>query len=203
MYLKAEKIIETIATNKARQFKKIAWLDEEDIKQEVRLKCFRTLHRYDPDRADMHTFLSKCADNRIRDIRRGILYKHNKPCFRCPLWDKAASMKGEHDCLGFFNKMDCDKFARHERYVQTKLSASHPLNIDDAHVEDDGFESHIERSELIEYVWSCMPPEHYPIFKIFEKSNFNLKVLKPKERIILSEIIVEILQDYQEELYDD
>jgi hypothetical protein len=98
--------------------------------------------------------------------------------------------------------MDCERYAKHERYVQAKLSASHPMNIEDTTIEDEEFNEKTERSEFIEYILTCIPPEHHDLFIVFEKSNFNLKALKPRERIVLCELIVEILQDYQEELYD-
>jgi len=202
LYEDVEPVIESIAENKARQFGKIAWLDREDIKQEVRLKCWKTLDKYDPRKADLYTFLSKCADNRIRDIRRGILYKHNKPCFRCPFWDSHAAKVGKHDCLEYVDKMQCDKYARHEKYVQTKLSANHPINIDENRVTDNEYPHRISQTDLIDYIYAHLPSYFVPLFDAFIESNFDFKALKPKERIIISEVIVDILEIYQEEIDD-
>lgn len=199
-YRDVQSVVEAVADNKARQFRNIAWLDGDDIRQEVRLKCSQILHRYKPDVADLQTWLSKCCENRLRDIRRTLLYKHNKPCFRCPFWDRAAAKKGEHDCREFSNKSECDKYARHERYVQTKLSASHPINIDEDRVEDDAYTARVGRLDLLEYVRVYLTKEMLPVFDRFVEANFNLRVLKNRERVELSEELVDILEIYQEEI---
>jgi len=198
-YQAASEVIEAIAEAKVRQFRRIAWLDADDIRQEVRLKCSLTLGKFNPDISDLHTFLSRCAENRLRDIKRGVLYKHNKPCFRCPLWNEAAARAGRHDCTAFTEKMDCDKYARHERYVHAKLSASHPVNIDDDRVQDTAFDREVAKSELIEYIHSKLSSEMKVIFNAFELSNFNLKALRPRDRTAISEAVVEIMEKYQEE----
>jgi len=202
-YQQAATIVEAVAESKARQFRRIAWLDEEDIKQEVRTKCFRILHRYDPSNtADLYTFLSKCAENRLRDIRRGVLYKYNKPCSRCVFWDPEAKKAGEHDCKAFTNKMDCDKYSRHERYVHAKLSASHPISINESLVEDQTSIRRLGHKDLIEYVYANISPELTEDFKQFESANFNLSALRPKQRVVLVEALVQILEKYQEDDYD-
>lgn len=201
-YQAAEEVIEAIAESKARQFRRIAWLDADDIRQEVRLKCSLTLCKFDSAKSDLHTFLSRCAENRLRDIKRGVLYKHNKPCFRCPLWNAVAARAGRHDCMAFKEKMDCDKYAKHERYVHAKLSASHPVNIDEERMHDTTFDHAVATSDLIEYIYVKLSPENKVIFDAFERSNFSLKALRPRERTAISEAIVEILEEYQEELFD-
>lgn len=198
-YSAAAEIIESIANTKARQFKRIAWFDADDIRQEVRQKCYLTLGKFDPKISDLRTFLSRCAENRLRDIKRGLLYKHNKPCFRCPLWNMAASKAGKHDCMAFDDKMECDKYARHERYVHIKLSSSHPINLDESRVEDTSFEKAIANADLIEFILKRLTPGQKKIFITFQRSNFDLKALKPKDRTKICEVIVEILSMYQEE----
>lgn len=202
-YEEAAEAIDGVAEAKARKVKNIGWLDEEDIKQEVRLKCFLILDRYDPSMSDLTTFLSRCADNRLRDIRRSIVYKHNKPCFRCPLWDRAAAVEGRHDCAGFSNKMECDKFAKHEQYVQAKISASRPVNIDDANVEDGTFDDVVENAEMIEYVRSKLAPPLLPFLDALVRSNFNPSSVSPRNRMLLFEAVVEVLQVHREEMLDE
>lgn len=198
-YQAAEQVIEAVAESKARQFRRIAWLDADDIRQEVRLKCSLTLGRFDPTKSDLHTFLSRCAENRLRDIKRGVLYKHNKPCFRCPLWNEEASRAGRHDCMAFADKMECDKYAKHERYVHAKLSASHPVNIDEGRMHDTTFDRAVAKSDLIECIYAKLTREELAIFVVFERSNFNLRSLRPRDRTIICEAIVKILEQYQED----
>lgn len=202
MYAKAQETIETVADNKARQFSRVAWLESDDVKQEVRIKCYKILHTYEPKKGDLQAYLAKCAEYRLRDIRRSLQYKHNPPCVRCPLWDAKAAKEGKHDCTEFKNKMDCDKFARHERYVQVKLSASHPVNINDNVLHDESFERRVKHRDLLEYVYNYLPKSLLPSFRSFLNSNFNLRSLKSKERIKLIEALVDILEIYYEEIYD-
>ncbi len=79
-YSEQNHIIEKIANQKAYQYRNIGFFDSEDIKQEVRVKCWSVLSKYDPKKytTDLKVFLSVCAENRIRDIKRSVLYKHNK-----------------------------------------------------------------------------------------------------------------------------
>lgn len=201
-YSKIESIIESIANSKSNQFKSIGWLDEEDLKQEVRLKCWQTLHKYNNKRADIYVFLSRCADNRLRDIRRSICYKHNKPCLRCPFWKPKAAEQGKHDCSAFKDKLKCDKYARHEKYVQIKLSISHSTSLDEDRVYDYKFSSKIMHTDLIDFIDAHIPYEHKHLFNVFASGNFDMKVLKPKDRTILSESLVDVLCIHQEQIDD-
>jgi uncharacterized protein (UPF0335 family) len=125
------------------------------------------------------------------------------PCFRCPFWSKAASKRGDHDCAAFSEKMDCDKFRRHQRYVHAKLSASHPINIDESRVRDDQYDNSVERVDLIEYIYVRLDDDLKELFDVFAKSGFNLKSVQGKDRILLTEVIIEILEEYQEEFCDE
>lgn len=202
MYAQAEQTIETIAENKARQFNRVAWLEPDDVKQEVRLKCYNILHTYNSSKGELQAYLAKCAEYRLRDIRRSLQYKHNPPCVRCPLWDSAAAKAGEHDCLGFRNKMDCDKYARHERYVQVKLSASHPVNINENVLHDESFDRCVKHRDLLDYVREYLPKNLMSSFDQLVSSNFNVRALKSKERVVLIEALVDILEVYYEEIYE-
>lgn len=193
------RIIEGIAQAKSRQHVRIAYLDHEDIAQEVRIKCIKSLPRYDPklSGAKLKTFLTVCAENRIRDIRRSLLYKHNKPCFRCPMWNQPAYKSGEHDCVAFRDKMLCGKFARHERYVQVKLSANHPISIDEVRVEEVPQGSNTFGDDFIEFVYNNLSENLHYLFRELESSNFEMKALKPKARSILQDALREILKGYE------
>jgi hypothetical protein len=78
-YSDVEQIIEKIALRLANKYKSISFLDPEDIKQEVRLKCFSILGEYNSARhdANIQAFFSISADNRLRDLKRGLLYNPN------------------------------------------------------------------------------------------------------------------------------
>jgi DNA-directed RNA polymerase specialized sigma24 family protein len=175
-----------VANTKAAQYGRIGYYDVEDLKQEVRIKCWRVIEKYDPSfGASMFVFLSICAERRLKDIRRSVRYKHNKPCLRCPFWDKGASISGCHDCLVYHDKMCCERFANHERYVHAKLSASQPIDIDTQRVEDEQHDAHQTRLEIIEFIESRLPHSLTEIFSKFKRENFNLKALSSRERSLL------------------
>lgn len=199
VFKQVESLIEEIALQKAYQYKNIGYYDINDIKQEVRIKCWAALPRFDVGcGADLKVFLSVCAENRIRDIRRSILYKHNKPCFKCPFWNEQAAQSGQHDCLVFENKMECEKYAKHERYVQVKLSASHPVDIDNQKIEDEDFNKKIINIDFIDFVHNNLPSGFIPLFDKLLSNNLNPKCLKIRERNRIMSELKKILVDYGE-----
>lgn len=197
-YKSVEDTIEQIADAKAYQYRKVGYFDQDDIRQEIRIKCWTALPRFDPAcGANLKVFLSVCGENRIRDIRRSVLYKHNRPCFKCPFWNEVAAQSGIHDCLVFEDKMECDKFAKHERYVQAKLSASHPIDINNERIEDINFDRRVGNIDFIDYVHANLPSGLFKTFDKLSSSNFNLHCLKPKERSNIIGALKIILKDYK------
>jgi DNA-directed RNA polymerase specialized sigma subunit len=189
-------LIEQVAKAKAHQYKRIGYYDAEDLKQEVRIKCWKAIEKYDSScGASLFVFLSICADNRLRDIRRSIMYKHNKPCFRCPFWQKEASENGCHDCRVYTDKMQCEKFAKHERYVQAKLSANQPIDIETQKVSDGDYDSYQQRFEMIELIESRLPANLLPLFHKFKAQNFSLKALKAQEKTLLIGVLREMVNE--------
>ena len=181
-----ESLIERIAVSKSYQHRKIGYYDFDDLKQEVRIKCWSAVERYDPNcGANIFVFLSVCAENRIRDIRRSVQYKNNKPCLRCPFWDKGAAASGQHDCRVYHDKIQCERFSKHEKFVHTKLSASSPIDIDTQMIEDNDFATHLHKLEIVEVIENRLPQHLCPLFKKLKTQNFNLKMLKAKERALL------------------
>jgi hypothetical protein len=197
-YHEQEHIIERVARNKAFQYRSVGYLDIDDLMQEVRIKCWHAMDKYDPTcGVNLYVFLSVCAENRIRDIKRSILYKHNKPCLRCPFWCAGAAASGMHDCIVYLDKMQCDKYQKHERYVQAKLSASHPIDIDNERIEDEESGTHRKTLELVEFIEARISPGLIHLFRKFKAQNFNPRALKPKERGILLDTLREIVEEYQ------
>lgn len=179
-----ENTIESIALQKANKYNNIGYLDSEDIKQEVRIKCISVLPKYDPNNSsEMSAFLSVCAENKIRDLRRKIVYNHDSPCFKCPFWDDIAYASGYHDCLVFkYNKFCCDKFKKHEMFVQAKLSNSYPVDIDEQRVLDDSSENQISMIDMIDFIEHNIDKEFKDIFDKLFKFKLDIGKLKQKER---------------------
>lgn len=197
-YTQQEDIIERVARNKAYQYRSVGYFDSDDLMQEVRIKCWNAMDKYDPTcGVNLYVFLSVCAENRIRDIKRSILYKHNKPCLRCPFWCAGSAASGQHDCMVYYDKMQCEKYKKHERYVQAKLSASHPIDIDNERIEDEESSVHQDTLEMVEFIESKLPVGMMGSFRKFRSQNFNPRSLKHRERNLLMEVLKEIIEEYQ------
>lgn len=190
----ASEVINSIAKSKAAKHRKIAYLGVEDIAQEVRIKLWMSLEKYDPGRkVKLRTFLTAVAENRIIDLKRSLLYKHNKPCFRCPFWNKAAAKAGEHDCEAYEDKMQCEKYARHEGFVQAKLSANNPISLDDTRVEEDTNYVSEGTFDMLEHVFTHLPSGLHPLFEKLRHSNYDFDALRVRERDILMDALKDVL----------
>ena len=199
-YNDQESLVERVARAKAYQHRSIGYYDIDDLRQEVRIKCWEALTKFDPTcGTNIYAFLSVCAENRIRDIKRSVMYKHNKPCMRCPFWNAFASASGTHDCLVYSYKMDCERFARHERYVQAKLSASHPIDINGERLIDDCSDIPMSKFELMDFIDAHLPQDLRRSFEKFKQANYDPRVLKQRERSVLMRVLREILQRFEGE----
>lgn len=185
--------IEEIANNKSKQYGKISYFDPEDIKQEVRIKCWSVLKHYDKKRAgaNLKTFLTVCADNRLRDIKRSVLYKFNSPCTKCEFHKQEGDK-----CVKFANKIDCCQHAKHERYIQAKLSNSHPIDIDTQRIYDNNSNSFVENLEFIDFVETHLPSGFMPLFRKLQDVKYNFKSLKFKERIAIQTVLYDIFVEF-------
>lgn len=193
-----EEIIENIATVKSKQYKKIAYLDEDDIKQEVRIKCYDSLEKYNFGRSEkIHTFLSICADNKIKDIKRSLVYKHSLPCHKCPFWDKDSAQSGMYDCVAFNRKEYCDKFKKHSIFVKNKISANMALDVDEEIIYDK--KNVFDSIELYDYIESSLPSSLMFSYNKFKNSNFSSNSLSSKERSILFPILQSIMSEMKDE----
>jgi len=179
-YHDIEPIVESIARAKARQYKKIAYYDPEDIKQEVRIKCFQTLKNYDPARsgANIRVFLAVCADNKLKDIKRNVIYKHTSPCSRCDCCNHDTN-----ECSLYpNNKKQCEKYMRHEKYVHTKLSVNSPISIEEKRVIDNKSQTYFDKIDFIDYIFSLIPSGMNNLFNSLRENNFNINAMPTKER---------------------
>lgn len=193
---KIKKLIEEIAIATANKYKKIAYYDAEDIRQEVRMKCVKSLNRYDPTRSDatLKTFLITCSHNRIRDIKRSVLYKHNNPCRKCDFQGKR-----KNKCNQYTSKSQCPKYKEHERFIACKLAANKPLSLDENRLFDRESENDTIKLDMIDYIYASLSPEYYEDFYLLVESNFNFKTIHIKRRGKLMDIIAGIVKEFCEE----
>ena len=198
-YNSIEEMIESIAEYKARQYKRVGFLESDDIKQEVRLKCFESLGKIDFGRNDSNVFgfLSRAADNRILDIRRKWVYKNNKPCTTCPFYDIKADKQNSHFCKKFVDTQMCDEFAAYTKLINAKKSANRPMDIDDnnVYVMDDNFLNTINNIDVQEFILKYLPAELHETYYKLAAFDFNPVKLNPHERTALIDALGKIFRD--------
>ncbi|MBU1067377.1 hypothetical protein KKE60_06290 [Patescibacteria group bacterium] len=196
--LEIRKLIEKIALTTSNKYRQIAYYDTEDLAQEVRIKCIQALKHYDPNRSDasLETFLVTCADNRIRDIRRFVLFKHNNPCKSCEFYD----IKNKKRCIKYSNKSLCSKYAKHEKSLALKIASNSPSQLDPNRLMDNHISDEVFQIELLDYIHTCLCPEYYEDFMKVYSANFNFNVIRSEDRRAeLISVLSMIMQDFYEE----
>ncbi len=99
--------------------------------------------------------------------------------------------------MAYTNKFDCEKYAKHERYVQVKLSASHPIDINNQRIEDKYSELLFDRIDLIDFISTHLSSANLELFEKVKFNNLDIKCLKSKDRTQLVQSLKEILKDFK------
>lgn len=190
-YSDISSIVEKIADNKARQYKKIAYLGPEDIRQEVRLKCFTALSKFNIKKTknDLFMFLSVCADNRIRDIKRSIFYQY---------YDKTKCKFCHGQSITSPSGFYCPKCNTADNKNTFKMNINNPIRVNNGLLDDD-FCLPSQKMEIIDYIRFNLPSGLMPIFNRLEKLEFKMGALKKGDRYKISNEIMFILKKYYEE----
>jgi len=80
------------------------------------------------------------------------------------------------------------KFAKHEKYVQAKLSASYPAETNNDAIDEANFTQQ-DRIDFADHIENNLPKHMFGIFNSLKENRYNLKSLKLKERrLIISEL---------------
>ena len=104
-YSDIHSIVEYLIKAKSAKIKTIGIYDPDDIAQEVRVKCFKIMHKYASNKGSAVNFFGVCIDNALIDlIRRHTLRKSNV-CFYC-----LFNIRGV--CQYYENVDECKKYSR-------------------------------------------------------------------------------------------
>jgi DNA-directed RNA polymerase specialized sigma24 family protein len=76
-------IVEYVAAVKSSKFGEIGIYSADDVAQEIRAKCYRILHKFNPKEGTAFNFFGSCADNMLRDLRRKHTLRKTNVCYRC------------------------------------------------------------------------------------------------------------------------
>ena len=113
---------------------KVFGLDNDDIAQEIRLKCLLAYKKKKVKKKKAFPYLKKVSHNHLYNLQRGILYPNNPPCYRCPLRDVN---KGQ--CVSLDEKEKCQKLNSYWRLLNAKRKLRKPLNYREEEIVAIGF----------------------------------------------------------------
>lgn len=112
------KVIDIITKKLAYKFK-FGYHDIEDMKQQISIFALEGLKNYDYKRP-LENFLWTHVRNRLFNYKRDNYQRPDKPCYSCPLYDKASTL-----CTKYSNKNDCDLYAKWLTRNQNKKNLMH------------------------------------------------------------------------------
>jgi len=147
------KVIDIITKKLAYKFK-FGYHDIEDMKQQISIFAIEGLKNYDHKRP-LENFLWTHVRNRLFNYKRDNYQRPDKPCYSCPLFDKASS-----SCTKYSNKNDCDLYAKWLDRNQNKKNLMHLTTVDEV------------KDYANIFFQSTASPEHLELIQIIE-NNLN------------------------------
>ena len=118
------KVIDIITKKLAYKFK-FGYHDIEDMKQQISIFALEGLKNYDHKRP-LENFLWTHVRNRLFNYKRDNYQRPDKPCYSCPLFDKASSC-----CKKYSNKNDCELYYNWSLRNDSKKNLMHLITIDE------------------------------------------------------------------------
>ena len=120
--------IEVIGKKLAYKFK-FGYHEIEDMKQQISLFALQGLKNYDSNRP-LENFLWTHVRNRLFNHKRDNYQRPDKPCIKCPLFDKLSG-NSDSNCTKYRNKLDCEPYRSWHSRNLTKKNLMHLTTIED------------------------------------------------------------------------
>ena len=122
------RIIDIISKKLAYKFK-FGYHDIDDMKQQATIFAIEALERYDKSRP-LENFLWTHVRNRLFNFKRDNYQRPDKPCIKCPLFDKLSG-NSDSNCTKYRNKLDCEPYRSWHSRNLTKKNLMHLTTIED------------------------------------------------------------------------
>lgn len=120
--------------------------DSDDLAQEIRIKLVYSSNFLDRDRSPF-SYLVKCADNHISDLRKGTYQSNNPPC-------RACSRGGSCQADG----SKCSAWLKYESTLHIKQKIDNPRQLHDAEIiQNDTVWGDLMAQELNERIIAVLP----------------------------------------------
>lgn len=158
-------IIDKVVGQLSKQFK-FGYYDVDDLKQEGTILALDVINdgRYDEDRP-LENFLRVYIKSRFINLKRNKYFRTAMPCHACPLYDELCK-KTTNQCMGFTDKMECDKYNTWFTLNHTKKNLVDCVNIGDIDDENERgmkenfeVEEKFETEQLKDYIDEHLPAE--------------------------------------------
>jgi len=97
------------------------FMSREDLKQEMMLKCFRSIKNFNPEKSydaeagKWKLYFYRACDSVTRDVDKKYTFNRGLPCKKCPLFDKAVG------CTKYEQKIDCSEYSSWESLNKRKF----------------------------------------------------------------------------------
>lgn len=148
-YEDIEDIVEYLVRTKSSSYSFDCYTPE-DIAQEIRIICFRSLEKLDPDRVKdgkLQNFFGRCVDNGLKNLKRDNYVRASSPYKKKfeQLEDEDKSPEAE-----FIR----EKWEHHQNNIKKKLAIKHAIPIDGLAelINNDRFQREMEYKDLERYL---------------------------------------------------
>ena len=185
------RVLDNISKRLGHKFK-FGYHDFDDMKQQAAIFAMEGLEKYDNSRP-LENFLWTHVRNRLFNYKRNNYQRPDKPCFTCPLFDKAYKCSN-NQCSKYENKQDCDLYAAWSKRNETKKNIVQPSYIDDDNSHTckiNDISTLIQNQEIIDFLDNNIKNEYR---EYYLKLKHGIKI--PKQQLTkLQNYIVKLMEN--------
>jgi len=163
-------------------------MDDDDIRQEIRIKCISALQPnvFDPTKSSKtpYAYLRCVVHNFLYNLKRGTWTPNNPPCVRCECWDRDL-----RKCN--INEEGCKKMAKYRSTMKAKADLRTPIGFDEYYLNGQHTFGSIEEYELDEFITTQLPKEYCTYYNMLKRGD------PVPEEIVdeLKERVLKIIED--------
>jgi hypothetical protein len=152
-------VLDNISKRLGHKFR-FGYHDFDDMKQQAAIFAMEGLEKYDNSRP-LENFLWTHVRNRLFNFKRNNYQRPDKPCFTCPLFDKAYKCS-INQCSKYTDKSECELYSSWASRNDAKKNIMQPSHIehDIHHCKNQNFTTLIQNQEIIKFLDQNIQSEH-------------------------------------------